>query len=195
MSHPARLTHSRLSFPVRLTHPQGCHSQCVLPGEAGTHRHHFRSTPLHPRHSRSTPVISAPPLSFPLYPCHFRASHVIPAQAGIHKHLAITAPLAEAAVMQKSGYVYILASKQNGTLYIGVTSNLVKRTYEHRNEVMDGFSKKYGTKLLVYYEAHDEIAAAITSEKQMKKWNRAWKIRLIEDANPTWRDLYGDITR
>jgi len=97
--------------------------------------------------------------------------------------------------MQKLGYVYILASKPRGTLYIGVTSDLVKRTYEHRNEMVDGFSKKYGTKLLVFYEVHDEIAAAITREKQMKKWNRAWKIRQIEESNPTWRDLYGDITR
>lgn len=96
--------------------------------------------------------------------------------------------------MKKLGYVYILASKPGGTLYIGVTSDLVKRTYEHRNEAVEGFSKKHGTKLLVYYEVHDEIAAAITREKQMKKWNRAWKIRLIEEMNPTWRDLYGDIT-
>jgi len=140
-------------------------------------------------------AIPLPPTSFSRFPRHSLASHVIPAQAGIHKHFAITAPLAEAAVMQKSGYVYILASKPNGTLYIGVTSNLVKRIYEHKHDIYAGFSKTYGTKLLVYYEAHDEITAAITREKQMKKWNRAWKIRQIEEANPAWRDLYGDITR
>ncbi len=96
--------------------------------------------------------------------------------------------------MKKSGYVYILASKPNGTLYIGVTSNLVKRIYEHRNGLVDGFSKRHNTKLLVYFETHDEIALAITREKQMKKWNRAWKIRLIEEKNPNWCDLYGNIT-
>ncbi len=90
-------------------------------------------------------------------------------------------------------YVYILASKRNGTLYIGVTSNLVKRVYEHKNSLIDGFTKKYNVHKLVYYEATDDINSAITTEKRLKKWNRAWKIELIEKHNPEWRDLYSDL--
>ena len=93
----------------------------------------------------------------------------------------------------KQYYVHILAGKRNGTLYIGVTSDLVKRVFEHKSDLAGGFSKRYGVHNLVYYEAVDSIDSAIAREKQMKKWNRAWKIRLIEKANPLWRDLYPDL--
>ena len=92
--------------------------------------------------------------------------------------------------MQKVGYVYIMASKRNGTLYIGVTSNLMKRVYEHRKAVIEGFTKKYGCKILVWYQAFDELEAARLWEKQMKEWRRAWKIREIETLNPNWDDLF-----
>ena len=87
-------------------------------------------------------------------------------------------------------YIYILANKRNGTLYIGVTSNLVKRVYEHKNNIIEGFTKKYNIQKLVYYEITDDIESAIRREKQLKKWNRKWKINLIENSNPEWRDLY-----
>ena len=93
----------------------------------------------------------------------------------------------------RSYWVYILASKIGGTLYIGVTSNLVKRVYEHRTEVVAGFTKEYGVHRLVYFEQHTDIEAAIRKEKRLKKWNRAWKIRLIEETNPNWDDLYSQI--
>jgi putative endonuclease len=93
----------------------------------------------------------------------------------------------------KQYYVYILASKKNGTLYIGVTSDLVKRIYEHKNNLVEGFSKEYNVHSLVYYELHQEIEKAILREKQMKKWNRKWKMRLIEEKNPEWKDLYNEI--
>ena len=93
----------------------------------------------------------------------------------------------------RSYWVYILASKIGGTLYIGVTSNLVKRAYEHRTEVVPGFTKEYGVHRLVYFEQHTKIEAAIRREKRLKKWNRAWKIRLIEETNPNWDDLYPQI--
>jgi len=92
-------------------------------------------------------------------------------------------------------YVYILASRIGGTLYIGVTSNLVRRVYEHREKFVEGFTRKYDVTKLVYFEAHSDVEAAIMREKQMKKWNRAWKIRLIEEANPNWDDLYLRIAR
>ena len=98
--------------------------------------------------------------------------------------------------MSKDGnqyYVYILARKRNGTLYIGVTSDLVRRVFEHRNNLVDGFTKKYGVHKLVYYEESDSIDSAIAREKQLKKWSRAWKIRLVEKVNPVWRDLYPDL--
>ena len=85
--------------------------------------------------------------------------------------------------------VYCMASKRNGTLYIGVTSNLMQRVAQHRAGTLGGFSERYGTKWLVWFEAHATMENAITREKQLKKWNRAWKIRLIEEANPEWRDL------
>lgn len=89
--------------------------------------------------------------------------------------------------------VYILASKRNGTLYTGVTSNLIKRGWEHRTNAVDGYTKRYGVHLLVFYETHENMYSAISREKQLKKWNRAWKLRLIEEHNPAWRDLWQDI--
>jgi putative endonuclease len=89
--------------------------------------------------------------------------------------------------------VYILASKRNGTLYIGVTSDLQKRTWEHKSNTVEGFTKKHGVHQLIYYELHDDMVSAITREKQMKKWDRAWKLELIEKHNPDWKDLWNDI--
>ncbi|HVO65760.1 MAG TPA: GIY-YIG nuclease family protein [Syntrophales bacterium] len=93
----------------------------------------------------------------------------------------------------KAFYVYILCSKRNGTLYTGVTSDLVKRVYEHKSNLIDGFSKKYNTHHLVWYELHETAEEAIIREKQIKKWNRRWKLRLIERDNPEWNDLYETI--
>ena len=90
-------------------------------------------------------------------------------------------------------YVYILASKKNGTLYIGVTSDLIKRVYEHKNELVESFTQKYAIHNLVYFEITESIESAIMREKQLKKWNRAWKINLIEKSNPGWNDLYLDL--
>ena len=90
-------------------------------------------------------------------------------------------------------YVYLLASRKNGTLYTGVTSDLIKRVWQHKNDVVDGFSKKYNIHLLVWYEVHDEIGSAIVREKQIKEWKRLWKLELIEKSNPTWKDLYSEI--
>ncbi|MFA6485804.1 MAG: GIY-YIG nuclease family protein [Candidatus Magasanikbacteria bacterium] len=89
--------------------------------------------------------------------------------------------------------VYILASKRNGTLYIGVTNNLIRRIYEHKNNLVDGFTKNYSIHNLVYYESYNEVENAITREKQLKKWDRKWKIRIIEEMNPHWRDLYEEL--
>jgi len=93
----------------------------------------------------------------------------------------------------KTYCVYILSSQKNGTLYIGVTNNLVKRIWEHKNKKVDGFTKKYEIHHLVYFEQHNNPESAIQREKQIKKWNRLWKIRLIEEKNPKWNDLYQDI--
>ena len=90
----------------------------------------------------------------------------------------------------KGGFVYIMASGRNGTLYIGVTSDLIKRAWEHRNELVEGFTKKYDCKLLVWYEAYDDLQEARLRELQMKKWKRLWKLSTIEAMNPDWRDLY-----
>ena len=90
-------------------------------------------------------------------------------------------------------YVYILASQRNGTLYTGVTSDLIKRVDEHKNDVREGFTKKYQVHSLVYYESHDDIDSARIREKQIKAWKRQWKINLIEEENPEWRDLYGGL--
>ena len=92
--------------------------------------------------------------------------------------------------MNKQPAVYILASKRNGTLYIGVTSNLVKRIWEHRNNLVEGFTERYGVHSLVWYEPHESMESAIQREKQLKEWKRGWKMRLIESANPNWEDLY-----
>ena len=90
--------------------------------------------------------------------------------------------------------VYILASKRKGTLYTGVTRDLIKRVWEHKNNFVPGFTKKYNIHKLVYYELHKSMDSAILREKQIKKWNRAWKVRLIEENNPGWNDLYKDVT-
>ena len=87
-------------------------------------------------------------------------------------------------------YVYILASRIGGTLYIGVTSDLVRRVFEHKSKVVEGFTQKYDAVKLVYFEQFDDPENAIKREKRLKKWNRAWKIRLIEEQNPNWEDLY-----
>ena len=88
--------------------------------------------------------------------------------------------------------VYILASRRNGTLYIGVTSKLLQRIAQHRDGTLGGFTKHHGVKMLVWFEPHEDIEEAILREKRLKKWNRAWKLRLIEESNPEWRDLAED---
>ena len=90
--------------------------------------------------------------------------------------------------------VYILANKPNGTLYIGVTSNLVHRVWQHKNDVIEGFTKQYNVHHLVWYEVHETMDAALTREKALKWWKRAWKITLIEESNPTWTDLYDEVS-
>ena len=107
---------------------------------------------------------------------------VIPAKAGIQR-----------VRMSKQPAVYILANKRYGTLYTGVTSDLVKRGWEHRNDLVEGFTKRYRVHRLLYYELHEDMESAITREKQIKKWNRAWKLELIEKENPDWRDLWDEI--
>lgn len=92
-------------------------------------------------------------------------------------------------------FVYILASKRKGTLYIGVTNNLIKRVYDHKQNIVEGFTKQYNVHNLVYFEIHEDVSEAILREKQMKKWNRQWKINLIENNNPEWNDLYNEITK
>ena len=89
--------------------------------------------------------------------------------------------------------VYILASQRNGTLYIGVTSHLVQRIWQHKNDAVEGFTEKYDVHRLVYFELLDDMLNAITREKQLKKWNRVWKLALIEKQNPTWQDLWPTI--
>ena len=92
-----------------------------------------------------------------------------------------------------SYWVYILASAPNGTLYVGVTNNLIRRSYQHREGISDGFTHRYDVTRLVYFEAHDTAGAAIQREKNIKHWSRRWKIDLIVKDNPTWRDLYDEI--
>jgi len=89
---------------------------------------------------------------------------------------------------------YIMANRRNGTLYVGVTSNLIRRVWQHRESVADGFTSKYGVKLLVWFELHATMEQAIAREKALKKWNRAWKLELVETANPEWRDRWPEIT-
>jgi putative endonuclease len=93
----------------------------------------------------------------------------------------------------KQPCVYIMASQRNGTLYVGVTSDIVRRAWEHRTDVVDGFTRDYGVHRLVFIEFHDSMEAAIIREKRIKKWRRAWKLELIERTNPQWRDLYDDL--
>jgi len=90
----------------------------------------------------------------------------------------------------KGGWVYLVTDKPNGTLYLGVTSNIARRAWEHREGVIEGFTKRYGLKRLVYMERHEEIATAIQREKLIKHWRRDWKVRLIHSINPDWADLY-----
>ncbi|WP_165421960.1 GIY-YIG nuclease family protein [Pseudoxanthomonas winnipegensis] len=93
----------------------------------------------------------------------------------------------------KQPAVYLMASKRNGTLYVGVTSNLVARVWQHRNHVVEGFTDRYDIGMLVWYELHGTMESAILREKQIKKWNRAWKLRLIQEGNPQWLDLWDSI--
>ena len=96
-------------------------------------------------------------------------------------------------VTMKQPCVYMLASDRNGTLYVGVTSDLVKRVWQHKENLVEGFTKQYDVHLLVWYELHETMESAIAREKAIKKWNRAWKIKTIELMNPLWRDLYPEI--
>jgi len=91
-------------------------------------------------------------------------------------------------------FVYILANKRNGTLYVGMTDDLVKRVWQHRNEIIPGFATRYGIKLLVWYEPHETRETAFARERQIKKWNRVWKLELIEKQNPSWRDLGDEVS-
>ena len=91
-------------------------------------------------------------------------------------------------------YVYILASRRNGTLYTGMTDNLIQRVWMHRNGVLPGFTKSYGVKTLVWYEQHETRQSALTRERRLKKWNRSWKLRIIEQLNPAWSDLYEELS-
>ena len=94
---------------------------------------------------------------------------------------------------ERTYYVYLLASRRNGTLYVGVTNNLSRRVWEHKEGVIDGFTKEYDVKLLVYYESYPDVRDAIQREKNIKKWPRRWKIDLIRSMNPDWRDLYEEL--
>ncbi len=94
----------------------------------------------------------------------------------------------------KQYFVYMLASKRNGTLYLGMTSNLLKRVYEHKNNLIEGFTKRYNVHTLVYYEVYNDVYDAIAREKSIKKWRRSWKIELIEKLNSEWKDLYHDLS-
>ncbi len=96
--------------------------------------------------------------------------------------------------MDKSPCVYLLASDRNGTLYVGVAGSLVERVWQHREHVVAGFTDKYDVTRLVWYELHHTMESAIVGEKQIKKWNRAWKVKVIETMNPSWRDLWPDVT-
>lgn len=97
-------------------------------------------------------------------------------------------------VRERVYFVYILASRRNGTLYVGVTNDLIGRVTEHRDGLIPGFTKRHGVKLLVYFEEHADIDEAIRREKRVKRWRRTWKLELIESANPHWRDLWFELT-
>ena len=107
----------------------------------------------------------------------------MPAKAGIQR-------LCQGGSVERQPCVYLLASRRNGTLYTGVTSNLRKRVWEHKNKLAEGFTKKYSVHTLVWYEMHETMGSAIQREKAMKNWKREWKIKTIEELNPGWRDLY-----
>ena len=92
-----------------------------------------------------------------------------------------------------SYFVYMLASQKNGTLYVGVTNDLIRRVYEHKSKTVPGFTSRYGVDRLVWFDQTDSVESAISTEKRLKRWNRAWKMALIEKANPDWRDLYPEI--
>ena len=94
-----------------------------------------------------------------------------------------------------SYYVYLLASRKHGTLYLGVTNDLIRRVYQHKSKALAGFTAKYGVNRLVWFETHDDVTAAISREKEIKKWRRNWQIALIETGNPDWRDLWESITQ
>ena len=96
-------------------------------------------------------------------------------------------------MINKRPRVYILASQRNGTLYIGATSDIARRVFEHKEEAIEGFTKDYGVHRLVFYEFHETMSDALTREKRIKKWRRQWKLELIEQSNPQWRDLYADL--
>ena len=98
-------------------------------------------------------------------------------------------------IVERTYWVYLLASKKNGTLYIGVTNDLSRRVYEHRTKAVPGFTRKYNVTMLVWYESYGDINEAIAREKSMKRWHRAWKIDLIRDFNPEWLDLYEELNR
>ncbi len=95
--------------------------------------------------------------------------------------------------MDRQPAVYILANKRNGTLYVGVTSDLIKRIWQHKNDVVKGFTERYSVHQLVWYELHETMESAIRKEKMLKNWKRVWKLKLIERSNPNWQDLYGTI--
>ena len=95
--------------------------------------------------------------------------------------------------MMRKPCVYVLASRRNGTLYIGVTSNLAERVWQHKNGLLEGFTKRYGVHVLVWYEVHETMGSAVARERALKEWNRAWKLRLIEESNPKWEDLYDSL--
>ena len=95
--------------------------------------------------------------------------------------------------MTKDYFVYILASRRNGTLYIGVTNDLLKRVYQHKERLVPGFTRKYNVHMLVYYEKYSDIYSAMEREKRLKKWNRQWKINFIKSVNPAWKDLYNGL--
>jgi putative endonuclease len=129
---------------------------------------------------------------------------VIPAKAGIHFALALrirsnskwipaSAGTTEWWMREKEPCVYILASRERGTLYVGVASNLVKRVWEHKSHAVAGFTHAYDVTRLVWFERHESMREAISREKQIKDWHRSWKLELVEKSNPRWRDLYNDI--
>jgi putative endonuclease len=95
--------------------------------------------------------------------------------------------------VEKQPCVYMLASRQNGTLYVGVTSDLIKRVWQHKNDIVEGFTRQHGVHVLVWYEIHETMESAIVREKTIKEWKRKWKLNLIERSNPEWRDLYYDL--